>query len=766
MMLGRLAVAVGVGILGVGMGGASAEDGRKIVDAGAVARLPHPGTTVPAAIAFGPDGHSVSFLKAERPDSLSRVVWRVGVAEESGPPVVAGRPPDEGTTEETVSPEEALRRERQRLRETGIAQISRSKDAGVAIIPLQGDLYLLKDGATSLERLTRTDAPEIDPQPSPDGTKVGYVRGDELHVLDLASRGETTLTSGAEDGLTHGLAEFIAQEELDRSSGFWWAPDGSKLAYQETDERHVPPYEIAHQGGDDYSVESHRYPFAGAPNAKVRLGVVGVAGGPTRWLDFGDPGADIYLARVDWQDPDHLLIQVLNRDQKVLRLVRLDVATGERSTLIEDRSATWINLHDDLRVVEGTGDLIWSSERTGFRHLELRDRDGTLIRPLTSGDWPVDGPTAGRGFRGVLAVDAGRREVWFSAAKEGPLEAQVYRVSLDGGPIERVTQEPGMHRAVVSKDGEHFIDVHSNHAQPPRTTLRDRSGRVIKVLDDAGTDPRLAELDLSPPVLATFPNRDDIQLHGAFYAPRSAVLGQAAPLIVMLYGGPQHQVVTDSWGLTADLTAQHLAGLGFAVWKMDNRGSPRRGNAFESALFRNMGEVEVRDQADGARFAASNWPGVDPDRIGVTGASYGGYLTLRCLELEPEVFRAGVAVAPVTSWDGYDTAYTERYMSTPADNPEGYRKASVLSRASDLVGEALVIHGMLDENVHFRHTARLATALIGAGRAFALLPLPDERHMARSEADRRYVASRLADFFRASLVDRGGKVTASTPPTP
>lgn len=738
--------AVGVLIGGCLVGGiARGEDGPAGIDVEAVARLPFPGTVTPSEVAFTPDGSAVTYLMPERPDSLSRVGWRAELTNDREPRIVA-RPPGEGTTEGNVSKEEELRRERQRLRATGIAQVVRAAGADVAIFPLNGDLYLQR-GDGPLEQLTSTPSPEIDPKPNADASRIAYARDGELHVMDVADRRETRLTDDAQEGIANGLAEYIAQEELDRSSGFWWSPDGARIAYQQTDERHIPAYTITHHGDDPYERETHRYPFAGAENARVKLGVVSTAGGPTRWYDYHEPGEEVYLARVDWEAPERLLIQVLDREQKRLRLVRVDLATGVRNVLIDDSAETWINLHNDLRLIPDTGEIVWSTERTGLRRLELRDRDGMLIRSLTPDTMQVDG---------LVRLDETRREAWFHGwdQAEGPHQRHLYRVSLDGGPPIRVTRTAGTHQAVVGPDGERIVDIHSTLAAPPRTILLNRDGEIVRVLHDAADDPRVESLGLArrPPTLVDFTSRDGVTLHGGYYAPSKVrIEGAKVPLIVMVYGGPHVQTVTDSWAMTADLMAQFLTERGFAVWKCDNRGSARRGHPFEAALNRRMGHVEVDDQVDGVRHVAATYPEVDARRVGITGGSYGGYMTLRCLQREPEVFKAGVAVAPVTDWDGYDTAYTERYMGTPRDNPEGYGAASVLTDAAAITGDLMVIHGLRDENVHFRHSSRLATALIEADRPFTMMPMPASRHSSRRVEDRRYIARLTAAFFEDSL---------------
>jgi dipeptidyl-peptidase-4 len=726
---------------------ADGDDARKPVDAAQVARAPAPGTTVPGAFAYTPDAKALTYLKAEKPGDLARVLWRIDLPD--GEARVVARPPGGGAgdTDASLSREEQLRRERQRQRDTGVTAAIRAGNADVAVLPLGGDLYLQR-GDGPLERLTETPSPELDPRLTSDGSRVGFVRDGALYALDIATKTETKLSPDPSEGVTYGLAEFIAQEELDRSAGFWWSPDGRRVAYQETDERHVPLFTITHQGTAEPSVETHRYPFAGAANARVRLGVVAAEGGPTKWLTLAWPiDSDWYLARVDWDGPDHLLTQVLARDQKTLWLSRHDVRAGDQVQVLKETSNTWIDLHNDLRIVPGSGEFVWSSERSGLRQLELYDRAGRLVRTLTSDPWPIDA---------VLHLDAKRREVWYAAPGPDPRQAHLYRVSLDGGPSTRITPDGGTHRATVAPDASTFVLTSSDLNTPPRTTLRDRDGKPLRTLDDAAADPRLAELELVPPEPVAFEIEPGVTLYGAFYAPLSDALriDGKAPVVVMVYGGPTVQTVTDSWPMTADLTAQFLAARGFAVWKCDNRGSSRRGRAFQEPIYRRMGSIEVTDQAAAVRHLASTRQDVDIARVGVTGGSYGGYMTLRSLLLAPDTFRAGVAVASVADWDGYDTAYTERYMSTPRDNPDGYREASALTRADRLTGRLLMVHGLIDENVHFRHSARMVEALIAAGRPFEVLPLPDSRHSTRKPEDRRYLAEKLARFFEDALAKR------------
>jgi dipeptidyl-peptidase-4 len=710
-----------------------------------VAHYPLPGTNAPAAVRFSPDGRYLTYLWSED-GTLVRQLWGYEIETGETKPLVRAEGPAEDDT--AISTEETLRRERQRQRGLGVTSYEWAERAPVLLVPLQGRLLLSEDFGATIRPL-ETGGAVIDPHLSPAGDAVAYVQDGELWLTETrpgATPRRLTFDASppgpsGERPITNGLADYIAQEEMGRSSGFWWSRDGTRLAFTQVDLSPVPAYTIAHDSEDPPTSEIHRYPFAGAPNARVRLGIVGRDGSRVQWvpLDLEENG---YLARVDWAPDGTLYFQRQDRSQRRLDLVRFDPASGESHAVLTETAATWVNLHDDLRFIERSGDsapafdLLWSSERSGYRHLYVYTATGELIVQLTRGDWPVDRVV---GYHGGW--------VYFLASRDTPLQRHLYRVRADGPP-EQLTDEAGMHGAVLAPSGAVFADLWDSRLHAPALHLRHPDdGHSREVFRNR--DNEAEALDLAPPELLTVAANDGTTLYAALYHPRWFD-GGAPPLIVSVYGGPHVQQVNDSWGLTADLRAQFLAQHGYAVLKLDNRGSARRGHPFEAAILGNLGDLEVQDQVAGVRAVLSRF-GLDPARVGVYGWSYGGYMALMCLLRAPEVFRAAVAGAPVTDWDGYDTHYTERYMRTPQANPEGYRSSSALTHAPNLEGDLLLIHGMIDENVHFRHTVRLVDALIAAAKSFRLLPFPHERHMPRREEDRRFMEGQVFAHFERSL---------------
>jgi dipeptidyl-peptidase-4 len=714
-----------------------------------VARYPLPGMAyMPSAVRPDPAGRMLTYLWSED-GSLTRQLYAHDP--NSGERKLMFAPQGGGATEQNLSLEEKLRRERARERGLGVTSYQWAKEANRVLVPVRGDLWV-QDGLHGTPRLVAKaeGGPCIDPQITRDGSWIAYVHDDELYVVSAEENGPAPrqLTHGARGtGRSHGLAEYAAQEEMDRSHGFWWSHDGSMIAYETVDETAIPIWRIVHLGDAEPSWEDHRYPFAGAANAKVELSVIPREGGtPVAMKLAMDGESEIYLARVHWTPAGELMAELENRAQTRLQLVRFDLRSGEPTVVLEERSDVWINLHHMFEPLEhGEGELqgafVWGSERSGFRHLYLLARDGRVIRPLTQGEWIVDS---------LVAIDEPRQLVYFTASKDGPTEMHLYRVPLGGGDITRITQEPGMHGVVMDRARAVFVDTHSSMDAPPSVSVRmAEDGRLVHRVA-VPPDPRVQALALTPPEIVQLAASDGTPLFGTLYRPGPEAGPPPWPTIVSVYGGPHAQRVTHSWEQTVDMRAQYLRQQGYLVFELDNRGSARRGLAFEGAIKHDLGNIEVQDQVAGVNWLVAQGF-TDPKRVGIYGWSYGGYMAAMALVRAPETFKAGVAGAMVSSWDGYDTHYTERYMGTPAGNPEGYRSSSVMSHVEALRGDLLLVHGAIDENVHFRHSARLIDALVKARKPYELMMFPSERHMPRGEADRVYMEERIRDFFDRSL---------------
>ena len=691
-----------------------------------VARFPRPGTVTPSHFSFTPDGQGLTFLDGAD-GSLVRELFEVNLKTGARRRLV-GLAEVGGLEERDVSPAEALLRERLRRRETGITDYRWAAQVRVMVLPQGGRLRIWREGALC-DRAAGDPTAEL----TPDGRTLLYTRGGALFACEVEGDGPERCLAQA-DGRTCGEAEYVAQEEMHRYEGFWISPDGAQVAYAEVDDAHIPALSIPRYAGPPGAAELHRYPFAGAANAVVRLWVVPVAGGPAQPVAL--PAFE-YLARVCWSGVDTLLVQLQPRDQRSLELWEVPLSGAPPRLLRREQSPCWVNLHDDLRVL-GQGRLLWSTEDSGFRHLVVLGPTGAVERRLTAGAWAVDR---------VVGVAAGW--VYFLAGKDDPTERLLYRVPLRGGAIERIAEPAGFVSAVLHPPSESLVVLCESSTAPPSVQLLRRDQPPLQ-LQAAATG-----VDLPAPDRFTFAARDGATLHGALHRPAGP---GPWPLLVSVYGGPHVQVVQNTWAATVDLRAQHLAARGYAVLRVDNRGSARRGLAFEGAIYRQMGTVEIDDQVDGVRHLVGQGL-VDPTRVGVYGWSYGGYASLLCLARAPEVFAAAVAGAPVTEWEGYDTHYTERYMSTPAENAEGYAGGSVIAQVEQIRGRLLLVHGLIDENVHFRHAARLIDAMVKAGVAHELLLFPDERHMPRSERDRAMLEARLLAFFDEAL--GGGAATGA-----
>ncbi len=544
-----------------------------------------------------------------------------------------------------------------------------------------GDLVAM-DLTTGTGRFLTND-PDVERFPafSPDGTRVAFARDGDLYWVDVSTGEERRLTDrGDEAALLNGVTDWVYEEELGVERSFWWSPDGSQILMVQYDTSGIPPFPITDDMEMTPPVEWQRYPRAGGVNSSVRLGVVPVDGGPVRWIPTGV--ADGYIARAGWlPDGSAVWFQTLNRDQTRLELRQATLGEGLSRVLVAIEAPDWVNVRDDLFFVNG-GKFVWSSERDGWRHLYLHGPDGRLIRRLTHGEWQVE--------KAYGLDDSGQRVI-YRANAEDYRERHLYSVPLAGGDPVLLVPAAGTHSAFLSPDGRFFVDRFSNVTTPPRLDLYTTDGRKVAAVDD-GSIPALTGVEFEPPEFGSITADSGDTLYTWMFRPPDFDPAKKYPVLVYVYGGPGNQMVVNRWGSTRFLFMQYLARKGLVVFCLDNRGSWGRGHAFESWIHRRFGEVELADQLTGVEYLKSQ-PWVDGERMGVYGGSYGGFMTLMAMNKASDHFKAGIAYAPVTDWRLYDSIYTERYMDTPADNPDGYRKSSPVNFAAGLEGELLICHG-------------------------------------------------------------------------
>ncbi|HSX65191.1 MAG TPA: S9 family peptidase, partial [Pseudoxanthomonas sp.] len=609
---------------------------------------------------IAPDGSRVTFLRGKDSDRNRLDLWEYHVASAQTRLLVDSSVLLPG--EEVLSDEEKARRERQRIAgQSGIVDYQWSPDGKALLFPLGGELYLYqleKAGAQAVRKLTDGDGFATDPKISPKGGFVSFIRERNLWVIDLASGKQIQLTHDGSDVIGNGVAEFVADEEMDRHTGYWWAPDDSSIAFARIDETRVPVQKRYEVYPDRTEVVEQRYPAAGEANVAIQLGVIAPkAGARPQWIDLG-ANPDIYLARVDWRDAKRLTFQRQSRDQKKLELIETDLAGGRQRTLITETSATWVPLHNDLRFLKN-GRFLWGSERSGYQHLYLASEDGRELTPLTRGEWVVDK---------LLAVDESAALAYFSGSRESPLESQIYSVPLGGGDIRRLSPTPGMHAASFAQNASIYVDSWSNPQTPPQIELFGADGsKLATLLDNDLADPQhpyARYRDAQRPIeFGTLTAADgSTPLHYSLIKPAGFDPKKKYPVVVFVYGGPAAQTVTNAWpGRSDSFFNQYLAQQGYLVFSLDNRGTPRRGREFGGALYEKQGTVEVDDQLRGVEWLKSQ-AYVDAQRVGVYGWSNGGYMTLMLLGKHSDAYACGVAGAPVADWALYDTHYTERYM--------------------------------------------------------------------------------------------------------
>ena len=696
----------------------------------------------PASVQLTPDGRTALFLRSG-PRSDVRELRLLDLATGADRSLATAESLL-GGGEAHFSREEAAQRERMRVTARGISSFELSHDGRFALVPLGGQIFRVEVAGGQAQALPIGIGGAFDPQLSPDDALVAFVRGREVWIANADGTGVARqLTHGATATLSHGTAEFVAQEEMGRFHGTFWSPDSKSLAVQETDESGVEPFYLADPAHGEQAPESSPYPRPGHPNAVVRLGVVSIRGGSPTWIQW-DRERYPYLARVHWKSGP-LVIEVESRRQRDLIVLRADPIRGTATPLLSEHDDAWLELTDDFHEL-ATGKFLWSSERSGQRNLELHRADGALDKVLTSD---------AVGFRSLVGVDEGAQVALIAAGTDATTQV-VEAVPLTGGEPRTIAAGDGPANAQASRDGR-FLWLRQDHlsAMPDQAILRSDGtpvARLSSAMEPMPQLPRPRFLTLDLP---------QGRLNAAVLLPSWARPGQRFPVIDWVYGGPTVTTVVRS-AASFELQ-QWFADRGFAVVKIDNRGTPHRGRAFARAISGAPGgasgggsggsfaEVPLTDQADGLAALAAQEPALDLTRVGIIGASFGGYLSALAVLRRPDRFEAGVALAPVTDWLEYDTMYTERYLGLPSENPDGYARSSLLGYAKALRRPLLLGHGTADDNVHFGHTLELIAALEQTGHAPAVFLVPGQTHLFADQTTQEVLWANAAAFLVEQL---------------
>ena len=561
---------------------------------------------------------------------------------------------------------------------------------------------------------------------SPDYSQIAYVRGYDLYVMNTRTGAETRLTAGGSDSLMNGRPDWAYPEELDQTEAFFWSPDGHKIAYLQFDERPVTPYPILHDLKAPAHVESERYPVAGANNPIVKLFVVDLRTHRTVQIATKSSG-NVYVIRPNWTpDGSEILFQRLDRHQDTLQLLAGNPKTGAVRTVITEHDPAYITLNfgdqgfgrtpGPMLFLKDGKRFLWPSERTGWRQWYLYSLSGKELAQITNGE---------RAFRYPLAIDEAQGVMYATAATAEGQEEQLFRARLDGSGVTQMTDSGGVHFITMDSAARYYLDVFSSPTHPPTAELRTTAGKTLRQI--GAVTYNFQGLRVHGPEEVTVKAADGVtNLHGLLYKPVGYDSTKKYPLLVEVYGGPDVQQVqrTDEIVDQYQIAAQD----GYMVWVVDNRGTPNRGRAFERATYLKLGQVDLDDQAAAVRELIKTHRYIDSTRVGITGASYGGYMSALALLRYPDVFQVGVAESAVTDWRNYDSIYTERYMRTPSENTDGYDKASTLNKASQLSGHLLIMHGTTDNNVHISNAMQLIQSLLSAGKHFDLMIFPEERH--------------------------------------
>ena len=612
------------------------------------------------------------------------------------------------------------------------------------LINWSNDLFYYEFGSDRAIRLTSNPEEEVGEGFSPDGRMISFVRENNLYVEDLSmQRRERALTRDGSAKILNGRLDWVYQEELYGRGNFgayWWSPDSTSIAFLRFDETPVPEFTVVDHIPYRQTLEVTPYPKAGDPNPIVKLGVVSAAGGDIRWIDtFQYQPADFLISRVTWTpDSRHVVYQAQNREQTFLDVNFADARDGKSKNIIHETSKAWVGINEQPIWLKD-GSFIWASERTGWEHLYHYSADGKLLRQITDGKWEV---------RTIEGVDEKNGFIYITATERSHIAPHGYRVKLDGSGFTRLTQTEGSHRVDVSPAFNYFIDVFSDINTPSQVRLYDSSGKLVRVVNENKVD-ALKQYKLGTAEFLQVKTRDGFVMEAMMIKPPDFDARKKYPVMSFTYAGPHAPQVRNAWGSAPYMFHQLLAQKGYIIWVCDNRTASGKGLESTWPVYQNFGELELRDIEDGVTWLKGQ-AYVDGSRIGMWGWSYGGFMTSYALT-HSQSFKMGIAGGSVTDWRDYDSIYTERYMKTPQNNPEGYKKSSPVTAAKNLHGKLLLIHGAIDDNVHMQNTIQFVYELQKAGKQFQLMLYPKSRHGVNDPLLVKHMRQMMLDFIVENL---------------
>jgi len=702
----------------------------------------------PENIKWSPDNAKISFI--QRDDSGEHgQLWYIDVASGKRAVLVAESklqslfPPDSRMTAE----------QRERAQRYSVAAYQWAPDSKHLLFDSRGQLwYYSLDSGTAVQ-LTAAAESSTDPKFSTDGKRLAYVRKHDVWSRPIGEGSEHQVTRDGDDNLLNGEVDWVYEEELGVRSNYFWSPDGKRIAFLQMNEKPVPTYPLVDWMPTHPKLSALKYPKAGDPNPEVRVGVTSADGGKVKWITLGGDGAnkDIYIPRFGWIGSSTVYALVVNRLHTRIDLYFADVNSGRsRLVLTESEPTAYIDdEHFYITWLKSADRFLWPSWRDGHTHLYLYSfdknnplaADARMERQLTKGDFDVSG---------VDAVDETSGQVYFEANAGDARQDHVFAVKLEGGEIQPITPEPGVHRATFADNAQYFVDRFSALLVPPRLSSCKVGGACSTIWEPRS----LTTYNLIAPRQLELKAADgQTTLYAYMLLPPGAEKMGAAtiPVILNPYGGPSGQVVRDSWGGSDFLFHNIMARRGFAILQVDNRGMAARGRAFAGAILHHMGKVELEDQLAALDQVLQQFPALDRRRVGFWGWSYGGYMTLYAMTHSDRI-QAGVSVAPVSDWHNYDSVYTERYMGLPKDNVSGYAESAPVNAAKNLTGKLLEVHGTSDDNVHMQNTIQMVRAMINAGKPFDLQLYPGKTHGISGIADRVHLFHRIQRHFEQYLM--------------